>query len=105
MKGELSLRTTRRTGISTADAEAIALEVLQRLAAEPERLGRFLALSGLDPRSIRRAAAEPGFLAGVLEHVAGDEALYVELAGELGISPERLEEARRHLSPDPSWEA
>src|ERR1041384_2453293 len=47
-------------------AESLAVQALTYLAAEPERLGRFIALSGLGPEDIRIAAGEPGFLAGVL---------------------------------------
>ena len=99
MKGE-SGPLPRRGGLSPEAAQTVALDVFQRLAADPERLGRFLALSGLDPRSIRQAAAEPGFLPAILEHVAGDEALLVAMANELGLPPERLAEARHRLAPE-----
>lgn len=91
--------------MSTAQSEELALGVLGRVCADEERLGRFLALSGLDPGSIRRAAAEPGFLPAVLDHVLGDESLVLAIAEELGERPERLGEARRRLAPEPDWDA
>src|SRR5262249_36350748 len=52
-----------------AGAGGLAVAALGFIAAEPERLGRFLALSGIGPDSIRAAAREPQFLAGVLDHI------------------------------------
>jgi hypothetical protein len=66
-------------------AEMLAIQGLTFLAAEPERLGRFLALSGIGPEDIRAAAQERGFLAGVLEHMLGDEELLVAFAESAGI--------------------
>ena len=71
-------------------AEALAVQALGFLAAEPERLGAFLALSGIGPDDIRTAAAEPQFLAGVLEHVAGDERLLLEFAAQAQIKPDAV---------------
>ena len=103
MKREFSTRAPSRGALSTAEAEALALAVLNRLIEDPERLGRFLSLSGLDPSSIRRAAADPGFLPAVLDYVAADEPLLVAIAGELDRRPEALVEARLRLSPEPDW--
>ena len=85
------------------DSAPIALEVLGRLIADPDRLGRFLALTGLDPSTIRAAAADPGFLASILDHVVEDEPLLVAIAGELGRSPESLARAQQRLSPPSDW--
>ena len=79
-------------------AESVAIQALNFLATEPARLGRFLALSGLGPESIRSAAAQPGFLAGVLEHLAGDEALLVAFAAEAGLEPGDVDKARAVLA-------
>jgi hypothetical protein len=81
-----------------AAAEALAARALGFLAADPERLGRFLALSGIDPRHIRTAAREPHFLAGVLDHVLADEAgLLVPFAAAEGIAPTEVAAARAAL--------
>jgi hypothetical protein len=76
-------------------AENLAIAALGFLAADPERLGRFLAATGIGPDMIRHAAADPAFLAGVLDHVAGDEPLLRALADHAGVSPETVE--RAHL--------
>jgi Protein of unknown function (DUF3572) len=84
-------------------AEGLAVQALGYLAADPERLGRFLALSGLGPETIRAAAGDPRFLAGVLEYVAGDEALLVAFAAHAAVPPLMVEQARVLLSGQ-RWE-
>jgi hypothetical protein len=92
----------RPPGVAREAAESLAVQALNYLATEPERLGRFLALSGIEPGAIRAAAREPGFLAGVLEHVAQDEALLVAFAAHAGIEPGAVDKARRALGG--TWE-
>jgi len=84
-------------------AEALAIEALSFLASDAERLGRFLALSGIGAEQIRSAAAEPGFLAGVLEHLSSDEPLLLAFAGHAGVDPADVVRARVALSGGP-WE-
>jgi|SRR6185437_4719649 len=84
-------------------AEALAVQALNFLATEPERLSRFLALSGLDPASIREAAGESGFLAGVLSHLGEDERLLTQFATEAGVTPAEVDRARRLLAGG-DWE-
>ena len=88
-----SLNAARRQA-----AESLAIQALTFLAGEPERLGRFLTLTGIGPAQIRAAAASPGFLAGVLDHLASDDALVIAFAAEAGIEPSEIEQARRVLS-------
>ncbi len=85
------------------DAESLAVLILDRLVAEPERLGRFLALTGLNPASVRKAAACLDFLPAILDHVISDEALLIAVAGETGVRPEAIAEAQRQLSPVADW--
>jgi Protein of unknown function (DUF3572) len=84
-------------------AESLAVQALSFLAGEPERLARFLALTGIGPDRIRAAAASPGFLAGVLDHVASDDALVTAFAAEAGVAPGEIEKARRMLGSG-EWE-
>lgn len=86
-------RRTPQRGIGKGDerareaAQSLAVQALSYLAAEPERLGRFLAVSGLGPESIRAAAADPAFLAGVIEYIASDEPLLLDFAAEAQLKP------------------
>jgi hypothetical protein len=84
-------------------AEALAVQALSYIAQDGERLGRFLSLTGLGPAEIRAAARDPGFLAGVLEYLAGDERLLVDFAKEAGHDPATIEAARIALGGS-SWE-
>ena len=99
MKGQSRFVPSRSRELSTADADALAVSVLASIVADPDRLGRFLAQTGLDPGTIRRAASEPGFLPSVMDYLAGDETLLVAVAAELEVRPERLMQARERLSP------
>ncbi len=88
----------RSSSMARDAAEALAVEALTYLAGEPERLARFLDLSGIDPASIRAAAREPRFLAGVLEHIASDERLLTAFADSADIAPETVDRARAALA-------
>ena len=79
------------------EAEALAIGALSFLAAEPEALGRFLRLTGLNPENLRSAAAEPGFLAGLLDYFLANEALLMDYARDVAIAPEEIARARAAL--------
>lgn len=83
-------------------AEAVAIEALAFIAGDPERLDRFLALTGLGPESLRQAANEPGFLLGVLDHVMADERLLVEFARQREMTPEDVVRSRARLAGRPA---
>ena len=68
-------------------AEGLAIQALTFIAGDGERLGRFLATTGIGPAQIRSAARQPGFLVGVLEYLAGDERLLQEFASTAGFDP------------------
>ncbi|HWM46788.1 MAG TPA: DUF3572 domain-containing protein [Xanthobacteraceae bacterium] len=87
-----------RTTDHRQPAEALAIQALGYLAEEPERLARFLALSGLDAGEIRSAAAEPGFLAGVLDYLCADEALLTDFAASIGAAPAEVARAHGELT-------
>jgi hypothetical protein len=80
------------------EAETIAAKALNFLARDAERLVRFLDLSGLNPGSIREAARDSGFLAGVLDYVCGDQALLLGFADQCDVTPSAVEKARSALS-------
>jgi hypothetical protein len=84
-------------------AAQVAIAALTFIAAEPERLGRFLALSGIGPESIRDAARDPQFLVGVLDHVVSDETLLIAFAEQSDFDPQQVMRARESLA-GPDWE-
>jgi hypothetical protein len=87
---------TPRT-IGRDEAETIAVQALGFLAGRPDDLGRFLAVAGLGPANLRRAAADPAFLAGVFAYLLGDEKLLLAFAADVEMPPQRLAAAGRLL--------
>ena len=90
--GKISARTGR------SDAEAMAIRALGFLASDPEELGRFLALTGIEPGQIREAAQEPRFLAGVLEYICAHQPLLLAFARESGLHPPEIERGLEALA-------
>lgn len=87
-------------------AEAMAINALGFIAADPELLPRFLAITGIEASSIRRASAEPGFLAGVLQFILAHEPTLLRFAQETGVPPASVGEAQKHLpSGDDTYES
>jgi hypothetical protein len=84
-------------------AEGLAIQALSYIAGEPERLGRFLSVTGLGPDQIRAAAGESGFLAGVLAYIASDETLASEFTSDAGCGPADITRAHIALGGEP-WE-
>jgi hypothetical protein len=84
-------------------AEIVAVQALSFLAADPERLGRFLAESGIGPETLRSAAADPHFLASVLDFVTRDDATVEAFAKTVGLHPTNVAAAREVLN-DAKWE-
>jgi hypothetical protein len=78
-------------------AEMLAIQALAFIAEEPESLQRFLAMSGLSVEQIRAASRQPGFLAGVLDHMLGDEKLLVAFAAHAGLDPTEVARAASAL--------
>ncbi|HUZ66293.1 MAG TPA: DUF3572 domain-containing protein [Beijerinckiaceae bacterium] len=79
-------------------AETIALQALAFLASDSDRLERFLSLTGLRPETVRTAAAQSGFLIGVLDHFASDESLLLSFTKSAALDPAAVALARRALS-------
>jgi Protein of unknown function (DUF3572) len=98
MKGKPSFRPAKGT-IDRARAEDIAVQGLSFLAAAPERLGRFLEISGLTPQTIRGAAQSPALFAGLLDFLVSEDELLLSFAAEVGLKPEIVMQARHMLSP------
>ncbi|WP_426123098.1 DUF3572 domain-containing protein [Pararhizobium sp. PWRC1-1] len=87
--------------LDVTPSEETAISILGWLANEPELLGRFLALTGTDPSSLRHAAADPGFLAGVVDFLMGHEPTLMDFCAATGTRPEDVVRAHLMLSgPD-----
>jgi hypothetical protein len=75
----------------------VALRALTFLAADRDRLERFLALSGLDLEHLRARAAEPELLIGILEYLLANEALLLDFCAETRLKPDVPAGARAEL--------
>ena len=84
-------------------AEIVAVQALGFIAGDSERLGAFLAESGIGPQSLRAAAADPQFLASVLDFVLRDDATVKAFAKVSELHPTNIAAAREVLG-DPKWE-
>lgn len=91
--------------VTQDEAFEMAILALGWLAADPERLDRFLALTGIDHGQIRSAAQEPGFLGAVLDHLCADETTLLSFAGEQTLAPERISGARDALCGPGEWQS
>ena len=84
-------------------AEIVAVQALGFIASEPERLGLFLAETGIGPETLRTAAADPQFLASVLDFVLRDDATVKAFASVSQLHPTNIAAAHQALN-DPQWE-
>jgi hypothetical protein len=82
-------------------ADETAISILGWLANEPDLLSRFLALTGTDLSSLRSAASDPGFLAGVVDFLMGHEPTLLAFCEATGTPPQDVVYAHAVLSgPD-----
>jgi Protein of unknown function (DUF3572) len=79
-------------------AEMLAVEALTFLASDSERLGRFLALTGISPQEIRAVARDPGFLTAVLDHLMSDEKLLMTFSDQAGHQASEVPRARQAIA-------
>jgi hypothetical protein len=84
-------------------AEIVAIQALSFVASDPERLGAFLAESGIGPDTLRSAATEPRFLAHVLDFIMRDDASVKAFAEASKLHPTNIAAAHQVLN-DPKWE-
>lgn len=82
-----------RPKMSGEEAEALAIGALGFIAGDPTLLDRFLALTGIEAAQIRRAAREPGFLAGVLGFIAAHEPTLLAFCAATGANPASVGDA------------
>ncbi len=92
-----------RGAMTQEAAEGLAIQALTFIAGDGERLGRFLAVTGIGPTEIRAASRQPEFLAGILQYLASDEALARDFVAEVDCRPDDIARAHVALGGEP-WE-
>ena len=91
-------RLSKRGAAPDADPDLIAIQAFTFMTQDPERASRFFAASGFSPADLRTAAADPAFLAGVLDLLMGDESLLLAFAADAGHAPETVVRAHDLLT-------
>ena len=95
---------TKRVHNPREVAELVAIQALSFIANDTERLGRFLAETGIGPETLRSSASDPHFLTGVLDFVLRDDATMKAFSESSEHHPTTIAAARQALG-DPLWES
>ena len=83
-----------------ATADRLAIAALTAIAADPQLLARFLALTGYRATDIRTAAGEPEFLSGVLHFAARHEPILLAAGTVVGLDPPAVRQLINTLNLD-----
>lgn len=90
-----------KSRLSREDAEITALRALEWVAAEPERLAGFFAVSGAEPEVLGERLRDPQSraeaLGGLLDWLLADESALLAFCAETRTPPEDPMAARRLL--------
>src|SRR5690349_20407363 len=89
---------SRQRNLAAEVAEVLAIQALGFIAQDGERLGRFLAMTGLGPAEIRTAARDRRFLVGVLDYLVGYVDLLVAFATHANVDPTTVGIAQQALA-------
>jgi len=84
--------------VSDDDAQSMAITILGWITGRPDLMSRFMALTGVDGGSIRQAAAEPGFLAGVTGFLMAHEPTLLAFCEENEVKAEMVAACHHRLA-------
>ncbi|HBF32361.1 DUF3572 domain-containing protein [Rhizobium sp.] len=91
MRDKLSTKAS-----SKEHAEQTAIAVLGWLAGEPDMLGRFLSLTGVEPGQMRQAINDPEFLSGMLDFIVQHEPTLLAFCAATESQPQEVMAAWQH---------
>ena len=80
------------------EADELAIGILGWLTQDPDMMGRFLALSGIEANAIRQAAREPGFFAGLTGFLMNHEPTLIAFCEQNGLKAEFVAACHHKLS-------
>ena len=86
--------------MAAPDAEAVAIAGLARIASDDHLMGRFSSLTGIAANDMREAAAQAGFLVGVLDFYLAHEPDLLAWCESEGWAPDTIIKARIALAPN-----
>ncbi len=99
------LVTSNRSNLENKpETEALCIDMLSWITKDEDLMLRFLALSGLEADTMRDAAGEPGFLAGVVNFLMGHEPTLMAYCEARGIAPEQVVAAWHDLGESSAFE-
>lgn len=81
-----------------AESEILALQALGWVLQDEDRAQRLLALTGLDPRTLRSGLEDPALLSSLLGFLANHEPDLIACADAIGTAPEKLAAAAQYLN-------
>ena len=87
-------------GLSTNDAEVLAISALTETISDERRAKRFLDLTGIGTDELRARAADPAVLAALLRFLEAHEPDLLAVADALDVQPDALVAARRELEDE-----
>ena len=79
-------------------AEALALQVLTFVLADPKQIARFLSLTGTTPQDLRDIASSRDLQVATLEYLLSDEGLLLTFCQECGVDPSTVAPAHQLLA-------
>ncbi|MFT3730225.1 MAG: DUF3572 domain-containing protein [Hyphomicrobium sp.] len=79
-------------------AEALALQVLAFLVADPKQISRFLSLTGTTPDELRNTGSSRELQIATLEYLLSDEGLLLTFCQDAGLDPASIAPAHQLLS-------
>ena len=88
--------------VNALPPDVIGLQALAHVVGDDELGQRFFALTGMDSAALRQRADEPAVLAAIIEFLGHHEADLIACAAALGLAPDVLAQAGRHLAGDPA---
>lgn len=88
--------------LTHARAEILALEALAWLAGQPDAIGQFLTISGLEASDLRLAVGDTGLQASVLDYLLANESLLLDFCQSASLKPQAIHHARHHLGGESS---
>ncbi|MGI9402266.1 MAG: DUF3572 domain-containing protein [Rhizobiaceae bacterium] len=91
----------RESRLTEEIAEDLALKGLQYIAGDVELLQKFIAVTGVSPKDLRKVADRRDFKVGLLEFFASDEPTLLAFAASIGENPQLISDARILLSDYP----
>ena len=104
MLSHSSIPGRQEPGPNRQEASDIAVAALLDMAQDTEIIGRFMAQTGVAPADLKALAANPAFLAAVLEFACANDTFLLAFCANQQLAPERVDSARKALAgPEAEW--